>query len=231
MEGLALAGWCSPRILHPASTLEIKPLKAITPTQTHRSILRQLLPPQIPHSATKFGLTEQRLGMQVPAKQKSHLWDKTPLYCRYPTWRGVTPKTLQPLHSSWGETGSVQTHEELHGGGGGGKTQEKMRFYLVERRELQPELHLGHFKAAFGVLSAREAAAAGGGCSAESGERSIHSPGSSGGFKSQHAAARGGKNGDSGPGRAVLRPEICIDCLVTTRGLLLPLSPGLTFRK
>lgn len=77
-------------------------------------------------------------------------------------------------------------HEELHrGGGGGGKTQKKMRFYLEKRRELQPELHLGHFRAAFGGLSAREAAA-GGGCSAESGERSIHGPGSSGGFKSQH---------------------------------------------
>lgn len=73
-----------------------------------------------------------------------------------------------------------------------------MRFYLVERRELQPELHLGHFKAAFGELSAREAAE-GGGCSAESGERSIHSLGSSGGSKSQHAAARGRKMETQGP--------------------------------
>lgn len=30
------------------------------------------------------------------------------------------------------------------------------RHYLVERWELQPELHLGHFKAALGVLAAEQ---------------------------------------------------------------------------
>lgn len=68
----------------------------------------------------------------------------------------------------------------------------KMRFYLVERRELQPELHLGHFRAAFGGLSARKAAA-GGGCSAQSGERSIHSQGSWGALKANRQQPEQGK--------------------------------------
>lgn len=104
----------------------------------------------------------------------------------------MTPKTLQPLHNCPGD----QTHEEFHGGGG--KTLEKMRLYLVERWELQPELHLGHFRAAFGGLSVQEAAA-GGGSSEQSAERSIHSQGSSGGFKSQHEAGRAGKMETQGP--------------------------------
>lgn len=131
--------------------------------------------------------------MQVPAKHKSHLWDKK----KKKSIPGTKCGERRHSQNSRGATALV-TKNARGIPRRSRKNPGKMRLYLVERRELQPELHLGHFRAAFGGLSEREAAA-GGGCSAQSGERSIHSQGSSGGFKSQHSAGRAGKMETRGP--------------------------------
>lgn len=121
----------------------MKLLKAITSPQAQRSMLRTApLPPGSPF------LTNFQPTGTVSKHRTSQQYTNHVNVC------GVTaPEPHLSPQKRWGHTSPCkQTPRELRGG------EEKIRRYLVERWELQPELHLGHFKPAFSLLSAEQEA-------------------------------------------------------------------------